>query len=319
MQTRFEVTEKWESGEQFFYCNWVQRGGILLGCDGSLLTALDLRTGNSLGRYRGFNDANLLSLSDGILIFHGDGHLSTFKQTDGEMRSIGKFFVLDERCWVPPTPHGNFLYCRGGDQLLCLDLEGGDPRAAVTRARVRKSVLTFRATEDSSQKEDPMEQIVAAFESDGAEAARKTYNALREDDPDQLPYATRVELSEMAVAQQLHEFAKLIMQHAAEDFPQATKRAHQKPSTEATRGENGLVYLEFVIRNTSKSTIQAEVKGPAKHPFGYGLAIRPGQPRMEKWPVGTKLYQTVAGIRKDVLLTVKADFAGRTVEIPGQK
>ncbi|MCA9149884.1 MAG: PQQ-like beta-propeller repeat protein, partial [Planctomycetales bacterium] len=108
----FEVTEKWKSDAQFFYCNWVQHDDYLFGCDGSLLVTLDLRTGKTVGRFRGFNDANLLLLRENMLILHGDGHLSTFHLNDREMRAIGKFQILNERCWVPPTPHHNLLYCR---------------------------------------------------------------------------------------------------------------------------------------------------------------------------------------------------------------
>ncbi|MCA9151304.1 MAG: hypothetical protein KDA92_18460, partial [Planctomycetales bacterium] len=95
--------------------------------------------------------------------------------------------------------------------------------------------------------------------------------------------------------------------------------ANLTPSTETTRGDNGLAYLEFVITNMSNQTIQAEVEGPARHPFKYGLSIQPGKPRLETWPVGTKLYRTVSGNREDVLLSVQEEFSGQTIEIPEQK
>ena len=91
------------------------------------------------------------------------------------------------------------------------------------------------------------------------------------------------------------------------------------PSSKVQVGDNGLKYLEFSIRNTSGKTIQAEVRGPQAHPFGYGLPLRSGRPRAERWPVGTKLYRTKLGVRSDLLLTVEEEFAGRIIDLPVQK
>ena len=249
---QYEVTEAWESNAQFFYCNWVRWKNVLLGSGGNLLTVLDLNNGNTLGRFRGFNDANLLLRDRQVLILHGDGHLSELNVSDAQLQSIQKFAVLDERCWTPPTPNGHFLYCRGGDQILCLDLVGGDRRAAVKTSPIAKSILKLRDLKDTD---------------------------------------------------------------ASVDLAHDSKRADPIPSPKTTRAENGLLYLEFAVRNSGSTTIQAFVKGPDAHPFSYGLPIRPQQIRKEKWPVGTKLYRTKSGIRQNVLLTVQPDFAGRTVDV----
>jgi outer membrane protein assembly factor BamB len=317
----FKVDEAWESNEQFFYCNWVRRGNVLWGNDGNLLMTIDLITGKTIGRFRGFNDANLLLAGDQLLVFHGDGHLSELHLTSDGATVKATFSVLDERCWTPPTPSERYLYCRGGDQLLCLDLVGGDEGAAVATTRIRKPALKFQTNDSrktAESEQTPTQRILAAFNengSDGPKAAWRTYNQLRNEDPDSISFQQRQKLAEMANGEGLHDFAKLILQHAAEDFPELAAEASRTPSNEVTRSENGLVYLELAVRNPTEETIQAYVKGPSKHPFSYGLPIRAGQSRVEKWPVGTQLFRTVEGIRKDVLLTVKEEFSGKTIDV----
>ncbi len=100
-----------------------------------------------------------------------------------------------------------------------------------------------------------------------------------------------------------------------EDFPDEMKELTREPSDQVSRGDNGLVYVEFAVRNTTNATIQAVVRGPEKHPFGYGLPLRPNRKRIEKWPVGTNLYRTLGGVRADRLLTVEEGFAGKTVDV----
>lgn len=317
-QDGFEVSEAWTSGSQFFYCNWVRRDDVLWGCDGSLLIALDLTTGELLGRFRGYNDGNVLLCKDQLLVLHGDGHLSELSLSAAKAEVKANYAVWDQRCWTPCTPCGSYLYCRGGDQLLCLDMVGGDPRAAVVSSRIRKRLLQLgRAS--SAQHKDSVQQILTVFESDGKDAAWRTYSDKRTEDPDSISFAQRIELSKLANDEGLHEFAKLILQHAAEDYPKESEEANRTPSSEVTVSESGLKYLQFAIRNTADETIQAYVKGPAKHPFSYGLPFRPGKARIETWPIGTKLYRTESGISKQLLLTVKEDFAGKTVDLPRNK
>lgn len=322
---QFVVSEVWKSDAQFFYCNWVQHGGKLIGCNGKLLIAIDLKSGKTLGRYRGYSDANLLLVGDTLLVYHGDGHLSRLKLSSRQLDVLATYSIFDDRCWTPPTLASDFLYCRGGDQLLCLDMAGGDKRAAVVPTRIRKAKLVFKTSAGQGTTEDknepqatPLEQIVSAYERQGANAAWETYSKIRSEDPDALSFTERRSLSQMAKEQGLERFAKLIDTHAAEDFrkeSQQLKDALNPPSTKRLAA-NGLTYLKFSLRNTTRSTIQAEVQGPSKHPFGYGLPLRPDVPRLEDWPIGTKLYRTVLGKRNELLLTVDESFAGQIIDVP---
>ena len=292
----YRVRETWQTKVQFFYCNWVRKNDCLVGCDGKLLLAIDVRTGKTVGRFRGYNDGNMLLFREEALVLDGEGRLSTFRVSDRGLEAVAKYAVLNERCWTPPTPVGDLLFCRGGDQLLCVKVNGGDPRAAVVSLPVRKPRLAFHSGVARDDGPDAMEQIVSAYESNGTEAAWKLYSRIRDNDPDAISFQKRRQLIELAKAEGLQDFVKRIERHAAEDFPKEFAEASRKASSEVSRGENGLLYVEFALRNTGLRTIQAEVKGPSKHPFGYGLPIRPNSPRIEKWPVGTKLYRTLLGV-----------------------
>ena len=315
----FRVVEKWRSNVEYFYCNWVRRGNLLMGSDGHLLQVIDIESGKVIGRHRGYVDANLLASNDQLLVLDGTGHLSTMVFSANELQVMERYFVFDQRCWTAPTLTGRYLICRGGNQLLCLDLEGGDPRAAVTAARIRNKTLKLDIDDGSQQPADSIQTIVAAYEAGGEKLAWKTYEKLRSGDPDAISLEQRRELAELATREGLSDFAALIRKHSEEDYPQELKEANLRPSSKTHRAANGLLYLQFIIRNTSHQTIQAFVKGPSKHPFSYGLPLRPGRARLEDWPVGTTLYRTEKGIRADVLLVVDEDFAGSTVEVPKLK
>lgn len=323
--SEYTAKEAWQSSAQYFYCNWVLCDETLIGCDGDLLLALDVQTGKTLGKFRGYRDTNLIRTATGILAFHGDGDLSTLEIRSNEFRVTGKYHVFEARCWTPPTLLSNHLWCRGDDQLIYLNLGGGDPRAAVVASKIRKPVLLLEPklslesepSQQSSTPPDALQAILSAFESQGAERAWMVYNQWRDNDADSLSIEQRRRLVELAKAEGLDRFAKQIAEHLAADFPKELENEKAKtPSQKTTRGKNGLVYLELGVRNVTNTTIQAYVKGPGKHPFSYGLPLPVGRVRLENWPVGTKLYRTEAGVRKEVLLVVEKQMAGQVFDVP---
>lgn len=224
----FEVSEAWKCDTQFFYCNWALHDGVLWGCDGKLLIAIDIASGERLGRYRGYVDANVISFRDGILVLDGKGNMSPLRTAENAMLAESRFALLDQRCWTPPTPVGDFLICRGGDQLLCVDLVGGEPGNEVAKTRIRRRTLSLSKATDQLES-DAVDRILASFQSEGAEGAWKLYNSIRDADPEALPYGDRMNLAELAESEGLADFGKLIKVHAAEDFPQEAKE-DQRPS-----------------------------------------------------------------------------------------
>ena len=317
----FRVTEQWKSDEQFFYCNWLTRGDTLWGCVGNLLVALDTESGERLGRFRGYADSNWLAGEESVVCLDGKGSLSLLDWTDGGLQVKGSYPLMDARCWTPPTVIESRVYCRGGSQLVCLDFAGGNERGALKSQRVRNPMLLVDSARNSATADsdvEPLEQITKLFETKGREVAWNRYTEIRRQDPGLLDFDARQQLMTLARQVGLNDIAAQIKAHIKEDFPEVAKSL-RPPSKEVVAGENGLKYIEFAIKNGTSSTIQAYVKGPNKHPFSYGLPLRPSRRRLERWPVGTKLYRTSNGVRRELLLEVGEDFAGQVVSVPTAK
>ncbi len=339
------ATEGWNNRTQFFYCNWTIKAGAIVGCNDDLLVAIDAQTGKSLGRFRGYKNSNLVTTGDHILILDGEGLLTTALAKVAGLEIIAKHQVLEERCWTPPTLIDSHLFCRGGDQITCIDLQPQQSTTTLNEQgllpskKVHKQRLAFKgksanpANQKSSPSEpvetvDPVEQIVAAFQSSGPDAAWKTYQKLRKDLGKKFSPDDRRELVELAIEQGLNEFGTQACEHIAEDFPddadakelhdKLLKKINRKPTSKKRTADNGLIYVEFSLKNNSLRFLQTEVKGPPKHPFGYGMPFTPGKVRIEKWPVGTKLYETKNGARKKVLVTIEEKHAGKTLKLFGK-
>jgi hypothetical protein len=184
--------------------------------------------------------------------------------------------------------------------------------------------LSFRQGSGKLAGTDATEQIVEAFDKNGPQAAWDVYSAFRQD-PKQLKLHNRRDLAILAFEQGLVSFALQILDHVVEDFPDL-EQAEQlkrdllaefmpKPSAEMQRKKNGLLYVELAIRNNTGKIVQTYVRGPTKHPFSYGIPIPIGKVRVEKWPVGTRLYETQDGVRKELLLIVSQESAGEIISL----
>lgn len=319
-----EVTEAWHNpGLQFFYCNWTIKDGILFGCEGKLLVAVDVASGKRLGRWRGFADGNLVMVDDGVAVLDGNGWLNFLSIQGRVLQHHHKVRVLDARCWTAPTLVGNRLYCRGDDQFTCVALV--DPETAETDVDTLPSTRITQAQLVWSEQEEadsipPLQQILKAYEQN-ADQAWDVYQQLRREK--KLTRVDREELMDLARGEGLASFADQIEQHLAEDFAPKVAKGNPPPNDavetpvekKSHRGDNGLLYVEFGIRNRSLKTVHAVVQGPGKHPFSYGLPLRPGKLRKETWPVGTKLYRSNNEIRQDILFEVKASDAGKILEV----
>ena len=74
-------------------------------------------------------------------------------------------------------------------------------------------------------------------------------------------------------------------------------------------------YIKVNLRNNKFSRIHTFVKGPKNKNFSYGMPFNPKQTREENYPVGTKIFKVnKLGTRK-LLVTVKAEDEGKTVDL----
>ena len=328
---KWKAKKKWSNGEGFFYCNWIQRDGKILGCDGKLMLAIDPKTGKLLGQWRGYSESNLVAIGNTLAVLDGDGALSQITLREYHLHVIAKHQVMKQRCWTPPTYSDGVLFCRGGNELHCIESnKSGSRDRELASVRVRRPLLKMKSLDASklaipSLPDDPIDAILAGYRENGPDGGWEVYLKHREENPDVLLMDDRSELVEMALEQGLMQMAKQLVQHIRADIQvddamrnqleSLEQRVNRKPSSKKILGDNGLTYIEFAILNGTKKVIQAYVKGPSKHPFSYGLPLRPGVERLEKWPVGTKLYRTHNNIRQDVLLSIEEGNAGKVLTI----
>ena len=329
---QWTVTEGWTNKEQFFYCNWLLSNNRILGCNGNLLVAIDAETGQRVGRWRGFDDANLIRCGEAYYVLDGKGALSVLRQSNTGFNLLGRYQVLDERCWTPLSLADAELYCRGGSTLICCSLndDGADNAMRLKPLRIRnkslelKSLVKSDGTTTNAKDGDPVEQVVARFEESGAPAAWKTYLEVRQNG---LNLEQREELAELAMQQGLTDFGKRLLQHAVDDLGVEAAGGMQRrmldkyvrqPSNKIEQAENGLSYIEIGIKNSSNETVHTVVRGPKQHSFSYGIPFPSGKMRIEKWPVGTKLFASDNEVPGNVLLELKKADAGKTLEIGKQ-
>ena len=335
---KWTVEEGWQQSVQFFYCNWMLDGNLILGCNGDMLVALDAETGERLGRWRGFRDANIVRMGDQFVIADGNGKVSLAERTSVGLEVHSKYDVFHERCWTPPTVDGRYLWHRGGNQLVCLTFgneSAGKEKAstAIESLPVTKNLLPIKVAGannkavdlDSRPSDDYVDQIVEKFRSSGSEAAWSEYQSIRKARGNDLSLEDRMELAELAQEQGLAEFRTQILTQAIADFKDDDSIARLKdllakptlePSIEKHTSENGLVYIELGVKNSSFKFLNTVVRGPKQHPFSYGIPFPPGKKRVEKWPVGTKLYSSDREVPEELLFTVRESDFGKTIKIP---
>ena len=74
-------------------------------------------------------------------------------------------------------------------------------------------------------------------------------------------------------------------------------------------------YVAFTLVNNSRKKLSLRVEGPREKQFSYGFNLLANSGRNENWPVGTKLYNEGRLLSDKLLLTIKADMAGKEVDI----
>lgn len=76
-----------------------------------------------------------------------------------------------------------------------------------------------------------------------------------------------------------------------------------------------VVYINVKIKNNSSDRVNVEFNGPEGARFGYGAPFGRYQTRKERFPVGTEIYLVRPLWKDTLLLTIKEEDAGKTVNL----
>lgn len=96
--------------------------GHIYGFNNEILTCLDVRTGKTAWRERGFGKGTLI-MADGNLVILGEhGDLAIAPASPEGFQAIAQTKLLSGRCWSAPALANGRLYVRNEEKILCLDL-----------------------------------------------------------------------------------------------------------------------------------------------------------------------------------------------------
>lgn len=124
------VEEVWFTSRlKLMFANALRIGDVLYGTHGdfgpAFLTAVDVRTGESLWQERGFGRSSMIYADGKALILDEDGHLVLARLSREGVEVSSRVQIFDTTSWTAPTLVGTTLYARDREKIIALDLGTG--------------------------------------------------------------------------------------------------------------------------------------------------------------------------------------------------
>ncbi|MEM9378526.1 MAG: PQQ-binding-like beta-propeller repeat protein [Planctomycetota bacterium] len=123
----WSIEDSWSSNRMRpSFNDFVVHEGHVYGYDQSILTCLELETGERAwrrGRY-GFGQLVLLPDADALLIVAESGDLALVSTDPTAQSELGRVELLDGKTWNHPIVVGDRVYARNGETAVCSVLQG---------------------------------------------------------------------------------------------------------------------------------------------------------------------------------------------------
>ncbi len=126
----FEATELWFNKYlRVQHGSFVRVGDHLYGSSGdfaaTLLMCVDVKTGETLWRERGFAKANCLYADGKLVILDENGDLALAEAKPEALKILCRANILTHQAWTVPTIIGSTMYVRDRKTIMALDLSAG--------------------------------------------------------------------------------------------------------------------------------------------------------------------------------------------------
>jgi len=123
---QWKVTPAWTSHAlKPSFNDFVVESGSAYGLDGSIMSCIDLASGERRwkhGRY-GRGQVLLLAQQHLLLVAAETGEVALVAADPSGFRELGRFQAIEGKTWTHPSVAGNRLYVRNAEEIACYQLE----------------------------------------------------------------------------------------------------------------------------------------------------------------------------------------------------